>query len=227
MNGREAAFYILLNFERTKDRLEDLIGMQFEKVSLNPKERKFAYNLSSGVVRNLSLFDWKIGALYKGNYKKALNKFKVILRLALYEIDFLDFIPQFATVNEYVNLSKVKLEKRDSAVVNGILRTYLREKSKYNPEKKFKFADTQISVKYSFPEWLIKRWFKIFGEDTTRDLCKAFNIRPEFDIRVNLQKISVGEFEKILEKNEISFAKSQLFTEIFKIFNFYFISSFY
>jgi len=217
MNGREAAFYILLNFEKTKDRLENLIGDQFEKVSLNPKERKFTYNLCSGVVRNLSLFDWKISALYKGNYKKALIKFKVILRLALYELDFLDYIPEFATVNEYVNLSKMKLSKREAAVVNGILRTYLREKSKYNPEKKFKFADTQISVKYSFPEWLVKRWFNIFGEDTTRELCKAFNKRPEFDIRINLQKTSVDEFEKILEKNDIKFRKSQLFDEVFKI----------
>lgn len=217
MNAREAAYYILLNFESPKHRLDDLIYAQFSKGSMNAKDRKMAYNLSSGVVRNLSLFDWKLGALYKGNYKKALNKFKVILRLALYEIDFLDFIPNFATVNEYVNLAKTKLGKREVAVVNGILRTYLRERGKYNPEKKFKFVDTQISVKYSFPEWLVKRWIEIWGAEETRQLCESFNSRPDFDIRVNLKNISSDEFQKILTKNNIHYIQSNFFNEIVKV----------
>jgi len=139
------------------------------------------------------------------------------MRLAVFEIDFLEFIPSFATVNEYVNLSKRKLDKRNSAVVNGILRTYLREKGKYNPEKKFKFKDTQLSVKYSFPEWMIKKWISWFGEEDTEKLCQSFNERPEFDLRINTSKISVGEFIEILDKNQIKFLKSEYFSTIIKI----------
>lgn len=217
MNARQASFKILLKFEESNNRLEDLINDVFIKTNISPKEKKFIYNLSSGVIRHLSLIDWKIGLLFKGNYKKSLNKFKIIIRLAIYEIDYLDFIPSFATVNEYVNLAKSKLDMRNSSVVNGILRTYLREKGKYNPEKKFKYKETQISVKYSFPEWIIKKWIKWFGEEETEKLCQSFNERPEFDLRINTTKIAIEEFIKVLESNQVNFTKSEYFPAIIKI----------
>jgi 16S rRNA (cytosine967-C5)-methyltransferase len=217
MNAREASFKILFKFEESNNRLEDLINEIFARNNISPKEKKSIYNLSSGVVRNLSLMDWKISQLFKGNYKKSLNKFKVIMRLAIFEIDFLDFIPSFATVNEYVNLAKRKLDKRNSAVVNGILRTYLREKGKYNPEKKFKFRETQLSVKYSFPEWMILKWIDWFGETETELLCKSFNERPEFDVRVNTTKIQIEEFQKVLEDNQVNYIPSEYFPSMLKI----------
>jgi 16S rRNA (cytosine967-C5)-methyltransferase len=217
MNAREASFKILLKFEESKNRLEELINVELKRANINPKEKKFIYNLSSGVIRHLTLIDWKIGLLFKGNYKKSLNKFKVIIRLAIYEIDYLDFIPSFATVNEYVNLAKSKLDKRNSAVVNGILRTYLREKEKYNPEKKFKYKETQLSVKYSFPEWIIKNWIDLLGDKETEKLCKSLNERPEFDVRINTNKIEVQEFQKILDRNKINYKNSEYFSSIIKV----------
>ena len=217
MNAREASFNILLKFEDTNKRLEDLINDAFSRGDFSPKDKKSIYNLSSGVVRHLSLIDWKIGLLFKGNYRKSLNKFKVIVRLAIYEIDFLDFIPTFATVNEYVNLAKSKLDKRSSAVVNGILRTYLRERGKFNPEKKFKFKETQLSVKYSIPEWMIKSWISLLGENETEALCQSFNMRPNFDLRINITKIKVNEFKEILDNNQIKYENSEYFSSIVKI----------
>ena len=75
MTARETAFKILLNFEQTRQHLDFLIDSTLRDDSLSAKERKFVSNLVSGVVRNLTLFDWKIAALYNGNYKKALIKF--------------------------------------------------------------------------------------------------------------------------------------------------------
>ncbi len=217
MNAREASYQIILKFEESNNRLEDLINNVFFRGTFSPKEKKSIYNLSSGVIRHLSLIDWKIGLLFKGNYKKSLNKFKVIVRLAIYEIDFLDFIPTFATVNEYVNLAKSKLDKRSSAVVNGILRTYLRERGKFNPEKKFKFKKTQLSVKYSIPEWMIESWIELLGEIETEALCQSFNNRPDFDVRINTKKIKVQEFKEILNNNQVTYNNSEFFPLIVKI----------
>ena len=116
-----------------------------------------------------------------------------------------------------MNLDKRKLDKRNSAVVNGILRTYLREKGRYKPEKKFKFRETQLSVKYSFPEWMIKKWMDWFGEEETELLCQSFNERPEFDVRINTTKIAVDEFLQILENNQVNYNKSEYFPAIVKI----------
>ncbi len=217
MNAREIAFKILLKFEENRRHLDTLINNQLNIVSISSKERKFVYNLVSGVVRHRTLFDWKTASLYKGNYKKSPTKFKILLCLALYEIDFLDFIPPHATVNEYVNLAKKNLPSSNGSIINGILRTYLREGKSLDPVKKFKYIDTQLAIKYSFPEWIIKRWLGFWGKDFVRDMCEAFNERPSFDIRVNTHKMSVESFESELSEKKINFVRSAYFNNVLKI----------
>ena len=217
MNARESAFHILALFEKTNQHLDSLIESQLTAGRLTAKERKFAHNLVSGVIRNKTLFDWKVTTLYKGNYKKMLDNFKIILRLALYELDFLDYIPPHATVNEYVNLAKTKIPSANVGAVNGILRTYLREGKSLKPEKKFKYADTQLAIKYSFPEWIIKRWLGFWGVDFVTALCESFNKRPVFDLRINLQKISTTEFKERLVNEKIQFSESVHFENVVKI----------
>ncbi len=217
MNAREYAFKILLSFEANRQHLDTLINSRLNIVSLSSKERKFVFNLVSGVVRHRTLFEWKTTSLYKGNYKKSSIKFKILLCLALYEIDFLDFIPPHATVNEYVNLAKKSLPTSNGSIINGILRTYLREGKGLDPVKRFKYTDTQLAIKYSFPEWLIKRWLGFWGEDFVRQMCESFNERPSFDVRVNTHKINVEAFENGLSEKKIDFVRSTYFNNVFKI----------
>jgi 16S rRNA (cytosine967-C5)-methyltransferase len=216
MTARETAFRILLKFEQTKKHLDFLIENTLRDAPLSAKERKFVSNLVSGVIRHMTLFDWKIATFYKGNYRKTLIKFKIILRLALYEIDFLDFIPPHATVNEYVNLAKKELPKGLISTINAIIRTYLREGKGLNPEKKFKYDDTRISIRYSFPEWLVKRWLGIWDVDFVSKMCKKLNDRPIFDLRVNETKISSKEFQDRLLAANINFTKSNYFPNVYK-----------
>ncbi len=217
MTARETAFYILLSFEQTRQHLNYLTERGLNSENLSGKERKFVSNLVSGVVRHQAFFDWKIASLFTGNYKKALSKFKIILRLALYEIDFLDFIPPHATVNEYVNIAKKRLPKSNVSTVNAIIRTYLREGKNLSPEKKFKYDDTILAIRYSFPEWLIKRWLGIWGTDFVTNMCRIFNDRPTFDIRVNEKKITREDFKKRLVSEKIDFTQSKYFPNVFKI----------
>lgn len=219
MSARVVAFQILMEFEKTKRHLDSLIENRFIKINLSAKERKFVFNLVSGVVRNQTLFDWKASQLHKGNYRKSLDGFKIILRLAIYEIDFLDFIPPHATVNEYVNIAKKKLPGTNKNIVNGILRTYLREGRKLNPEKKFKHKETQLSVKYSYPEWLIKRWLNLWDKQFVEDMCVAFNERPEFDIRINQTKTTISEIKQIFDENQIDYIGSLYFDQVLKVMN--------
>ena len=217
MTARETAFQILLNFEQTREHLDYLTDKSLKNNQLSGKERKFVSNLVSGVVRHQMFFDWKIASLFTGNYKKALSKFKIILRLALYEIDYLDFIPPHATVNEYVMMAKKKLPKSNVSTVNGLLRTYLREGKYLNPEKKFKYEDTILAIRYSYPEWLIKRWLGIWESDFVSNMCRVFNDRPTFDIRVNEKRISDEDFKNRLAKEKIDFTPSKYFHNVFKV----------
>jgi len=217
MTARETAFQILLHFEQSGQNLDYLTEKSIKTARLSGKELKFVVNLVSGVVRHRTLFDWKISSLFKGNYKKALSKFKIILRLALYEIDFLDFIPPHATVNEYVNLAKKKLPRSNIPTINAIIRTYLRDGKYLKPEKKFKYDNTILAICYSFPEWLIKRWLEFWGHEFVTNMCRMFNERPTFDCRVNEKKIKKEDFKNKLIEENIEFSLSSYFPNVFKI----------
>jgi len=216
MNARENALKILLEFEQEACRLNDLIDRHLKSSKFSARERKFIYNLVSGVVRHRSLFDWKISSLFKGNYKKTLNNFKLILCLGLYELDFLDYIPPHATLNEYVSIAKKKLPGSNNKTVNGVLRTYLREGRGLDPYKKFKYMDTKLAVKYSFPEWLIKRWLAIWPSEFVQEMCEAMNERPLFGVRINRLKIDNKKFVDALLEADIKFVPSEHFADMRK-----------
>ncbi len=217
MNARESAWQIILEFEKSNRHLDGLLDHYLRKAELTGKERKFIYNLVSGCVRHKSLLDWKASTFYHGKYKKAFDKLKVILRLALYEIDFLPHIPPHATVNEYVNLGKRLLPRSNVGLINGILRSYLREGKHLNPEKEFKYVETQIAVRYSFPEWLVKRWLSQWDVKFVEEMCAAFNDRPVFDIRINPLKLGAAEFVKNMNSEKINCTASQTFENMFEV----------
>jgi 16S rRNA (cytosine967-C5)-methyltransferase len=217
MDTRSVANSILLQFALHKSRLDELISSHLAQSKLGSREIKQVYNLTSGVVRHLSTLDWKISKIYAGNYHKALNKLKTILRLAFFEIDYQDFIPPYATVNEYVSLSGKVLDKKRSKVVNGVLRAYLRHKGKYNPSKAFKFPKSRLSVQYAFPEWMIDRWLNEWGEDQTEQLCQASNLRPIFGLRIHRNVIDEDLFLSKLKANHVEFTPSLFVKGVYKI----------
>jgi len=217
MNGRELAYIALMQFDATSEQISSILETKLHKYKLSDKERKFSFNLVNGVLRHRNLLDWKISEFYKGTYAKALNKLKNILRLAMYEFDFLSYIPPHATVNEYVNLTKRKLPRGRTPLVNAILRNYLRDGKNLNPKKKFKYKETQLSVEYSIPEWLIKRWFGFWGIAETEKICASFSLRPEFDIHIDPRYMDVDNFEEILSQNSIKFKRSIYFENTFKM----------
>ena len=219
MNAREVAYSILFSYAQEKGRLHERITLALSAGGLSDGEKKYISNICSGVVRNLGLIDWKLSDLYNGDYKHMLNKIKTMLRLAMYELDYMDFIPPHATVNEFASLARKKINALAAAQVNGILRNYLREKGRYDPEKKFKYIETQLSIKYSFPEWMVKRWIHFWGEEETRQLCAAFNQRPYFDLRINTLRIKPPEFLQILTGNKIEFSQSVIFREVVKVYD--------
>ena len=116
-----------------------------------------------------------------------------------------------------MSLAKKQLPKANVSTVNAIIRTYLREGKSLNPEKRFKYDDTKLAIRYSFPEWLVKRWLSTWDKDFVERMCQAFNQRPVFDIRVNQNKISPEDFKQKLVDHKIEYSQSTYFSHMFKI----------
>ena len=128
----------------------------------------------------------------------------------MYQIFFLDRVPNSAAVNESVELAK-KINIGSGKFVNAVLRNAVRE-----PEKaKFPTNDTAEAVALSMfhPQWLIERWIEQFGIEQTKEICLADNKEPPLTLRVNALKTSRVEVLESLKSQNIVARPSTLTTE--------------
>jgi len=150
-------------------------------------------HLVYGVLRFQGYIDWILAKLYRGNFDKMDEGIKNVLRLGLYQLKFSDRLPAFAVVDEAVKIAK-KIHPEKGALVNAILRNYLRRGQKIPfPSLKNNPAE-HIAAFHSHPLWLVKKWIKIFGPEETLSLCSANNDLPPLTLRVNTLKTSREEF---------------------------------
>src|SRR5215472_14772264 len=150
---------------------------------LSPKDRALCQELVYGVVRWQATLDWLIARKTTPgrNQKPALQN---LLRLGLYQIFWLDRIPNHAAVNETVEQAKQSGFGPQAGFVNAVLRGYLREFDQTNTLL-VELKAAQPHVGYSHQEWLIKRWQKRWGAERTARLLDWNNTPPKTYARIN------------------------------------------
>ena len=162
--------------------VEDLLESALADAQLSSADRGLCQEIVYGVVRWQATLDWLIARKTNGREQKpALQN---LLRLGLYQIFWLDRIPDHAAVHETVELAKQNGFGPQAGFVNAILRGYLREAD----ETKKLLAELKISnpaIGFSHPQWLVEKWQKRFGEENTRQLLEWNNTPPKTFARVN------------------------------------------
>ena len=178
--------------------------------NLNDLDRRFCTELSYGTIKAGQSIDWIISKYINRPLKKIDPKVLAILRVAMYQIFYLDRVPNSAAVNESVELAK-KVSLSSSKFVNAVLRSSIRE-----PDKaKFPEDDNaeSISLRMSHPKWLVARWIDQFGLEATKKICKFNNEEPPLSIRTNTLKISREDLLLKLQKQKIEVTASNLTNE--------------
>ena len=178
---------------------ENLLDDAFAGTRLSPVDRGLCHELVCGAVRWQATLDWLIARKTGGRGQKlALQN---LLRLGLYQIFWLDRIPDHAAVNETVELAKHAGFNTQAGFVNAVLRGYLREAD----ETKKLLAGLKISqpaLGWSHPEWLVEKWRKQFGDEKVRQLLDWNNTPPKTFARVNTLKTDAGKLvERWREEN--------------------------
>ena len=143
----------------------------------------FAMELALGVCRRHLYLEYFVKTLTK---KKPLLEARVILEMGLFQMFFMD-VPDYAAINASVELAKsANLGESTARLVNAVLRTARRQGEPALPPQRVR----RVSIENSVPEWLVRRWFDVYGGDRAEALAKATLDRPTEWIRVNLQKTS-------------------------------------
>jgi 16S rRNA (cytosine967-C5)-methyltransferase len=167
--------------------VEDLLETALHGASLSPADRGLCQEITYGVVRWQAALDWLIARKTNGREQKpALQN---LLRLGLYQIFWLDRIPDHAAVNETVELAKQNGFGSQAGFVNAVLRGFLREQDE-TQKLLAGLKASQPALGWSHPEWLVARWQKRWGIEKTAALLEWNNTPPKTFARVNTLKFS-------------------------------------
>ena len=195
--ARGIAVTILNRIEQTNAFAEPLLDTYLSKdVLVTLQDRRLLTQLVYGSLRMKNHLDWIIRSLYRGKPASLRTGVNNILRVALYQLIYMDRIPAFAAVDEAVKLAKRNFSGSGS-LVNAILRKALRNKNA------FRFLDENhdplqyLSIIHSHPEWMVARWLERFGFEETKALCTGNNGTPPITLRCNILK---GSRDDILEQ---------------------------
>ncbi|RUT06726.1 ribosomal RNA small subunit methyltransferase B [Dulcicalothrix desertica PCC 7102] len=169
------------------------------KSSLADNERRLVTELVYGCVRRQRTLDYFIDVLGKKKAHQQPKDLRTILHIGLYQLMYQDRIPASAAVNTTVELAKDNGFVQLAPVVNGMLRSFIREGEKQKGEG--------LGVLYSFPDWIIDVWVKQFGEEETEKLCQWMNQTPTIDLRVNLLRATIREVETAFYDSNIKYEK--------------------
>ena len=160
--------------------------------ALSPADRALLSVLVYGVLEKKLTLDYAIDALSSG--KEIEPTVRMLLRLGLYQIAFLDKIPDHAAVNETVNLAPA----RAKGFVNAILRSFLRMEKKLPLPKEKIDPVFRLSIEYSVARPLCESFVSAYGIERTKAIFAAFGKAPGLDLRINTLKISVSDYQKLL-----------------------------
>lgn len=182
---------------------------------LDSKDKALVTEIVYGTIKYRYTIDRIIDNFLKEGIKKLDTTILNILRISIYQMKYLDKIPDFAAVNEGVNLAKAMKSVGMSKLVNGVLRNYLRNKEeRYCDDRDIV---SNLCYDYSFPKWMVKTFIDQYGEDTATKILEGLNKRPAVTVRVNSLK---GDFEEVfdlLEENEYSVSEGYICPEAIRI----------
>jgi len=186
-NPRNTAFHILLKIENEGAYSNLALNHAIREQQLGGLDSAFVSALVYGVLERQITLDYIIKQYSKIPLRKIESRTKIILRMGLYQLLFMDKVPASAAVNESVNLAKRQKLQKSAGFINGILRSVTRTDPPYSlPDQKDKIY--YYSIKYSVPQELVRLWLNSYGELNAEKLLESLSGRPALYARVNTLK---------------------------------------
>ncbi|OXM85857.1 16S rRNA (cytosine(967)-C(5))-methyltransferase RsmB [Paenibacillus rigui] len=191
-SAREAALEVLVRTEQDRSYSNLLLHQTLQKYGLDKQDAGLTTEIVYGTIQRMNTLDYFLERFVAKGVAKLQPWVRSLLRLSLYQMMYLDRIPEHAVVNEAVNLAKKKGHQGISGMVNGVLRNVIRQKDTLKLPEHLPPVE-RIALAHSHPDWLVRRWMKQLGEERTERICEANNVPPRVSLRVNTLKLSREE----------------------------------
>jgi 16S rRNA (cytosine967-C5)-methyltransferase len=184
LSAREAALEVLIRVEQDQAFSNLLLNQVLQANPMDRPDAALATELVYGTIQRLNTIDYYL----KGFVSKGLAKLepwvRSLLRLSVYQLQYLDRIPAHAAVNEAVAIAKRRGHQGISGMVNAVLRNIVRKKEELSIPAELDFVQ-RIALTHSHPEWMVARWLEQYGPEAAEKICQANNEPPKVSVRVN------------------------------------------
>ena len=188
--ARENAYMILNQYFEDESFLNIALNEQLKKSNLKREDKDLCTTIVYGTIQNLLYIQYQLQPYIKG--KRVKKKIRTLLYMSLYQLIYLDKIPEYAIINEAVKIAK-KEGYQTSQFVNAVLRNFTR-----NERRSLEELDEleKISIMTSHPLWMVKMFNKQYGLEKTKMICEEDNMPPTRSGRVNTLKTTKEELLK-------------------------------
>lgn len=210
-SARQIVLELLIKTEEKGAYSTIVLDSALEKNALSPKDKAFASALFYGVLERKMTLDYIIRYYSKIEYDRIDLTAVQLLRMGLYQLLYMDSVPDSAAVNETVKLAAQK----QKGFINALLRNFLRDGCMIDYGSLE--GEGRLSVEYSCPKWLVKMWSKRFGEKNTLEILKSSFGRPPLYVKVNTLKCDAEQLIAELKKDGIKARKNRLLSDCVEI----------
>lgn len=205
VNTRELILGILMEITKNQEYSHIAIRNVLDKYQYLPKQdRKFITRVAEGTIENQLQIDYIINQFSKVKVNKMKPVIRNILRSGVYQLKYMDSVPDRAVCNEAVKLAEKKGFRNLKGFVNGVLRNISRNLDTIEYPQKEKEPIRYLSICYSVPEWIIEQWEHTYGIERVEEMLQAFLKESPTTIRVNLTAIEPEELIKRLTAQKIT-----------------------
>lgn len=205
VNTRELILGILMEVTKEGGYSHQVIRAVLDKYQyLDKKERAFITRVSEGTIQTMIELDYIINQYSKVKVNKMKPVIRNILRMSVYQLKYMDAVPESAACNEAVKLARKKGFASLSGFVNGVLRNISRNLDQTAYPDETTHTMEYLSVRYSVPEWIAAQWVRDYGMEQTKALLAAFLQEAPVTIRTNLLKITPDALEERLKKEGVT-----------------------
>ena len=196
--NRKTAFLTLMDVEAKK--AYSNLALNHQIIINRPGSQSFVRQLVYGVLENKLTIDYYLDILLKDGVESLKTSELTILRMGIYQLGYMDSVPEYAAVNESVSLAK-KYCRSKAGLVNGILREYINKKIQLRLPDRSEDLVKYFSIKYSYAPWIVEMWLSHYSEDFVEALLAAGNEKVPMTIRLNWLRVMKQDLIKKLRAN--------------------------
>jgi 16S rRNA (cytosine967-C5)-methyltransferase len=201
---REIAIRILRRRGESGEYVEKLLEHELAGAGLTPPDRALCQELVYGIVRWQTTLDWLMTR--KTGDRPQNAALRLLLHLGLYQLFWLQRIPNHAAVHETVELGKRLGFGHQAGFLNAVLRGYTREREATVRQLE-SLKQTDPAIGYSHPAWLVERWQARWGAAKTTQLLQWNNTPPPIFARINLLKTNAAALAEAWRQEGVEFAE--------------------